>query len=71
MGRTEGTFKASPKSANFKHKPRKGTPTWEPFWKVVEDILDKILVEVDGDEKREELMKRGIAMCRGMLGWGE
>ena len=62
MGRTEGTFKASPKSANFKHKPRKGTPTWEPFWKLLEDILDKILVVVEEYERGEELIKRGIAM---------
>ena len=62
VGRTEGTFKASPKSANFKHKPRKGTPTWEPFWNWVDDILDKILVVVEEDEGREGLIKRGIAM---------
>ena len=60
--RTEGTLKASPKSANFKHKPRKGTPTWEPFWKLVEDILEMMLVVEDEDEGREELIKRGIAM---------
>ena len=71
VGRTEGTFKASPKLANFKHKPRKGTPTWEPFWNWLDDIIDKMLVVWEEDEGREELIKRGIAMWRGMLRWGE
>ena len=62
MGRTEGTFKASPKLANFKHKPRKGTPTWDSFWNQTDDIVDKILVVVEEGERREELIKRGIAM---------
>ena len=70
-GENGRNLKASPKSANFKHKPRKGTPTWVPFWNWAEDILDKILVVVDEDERGEELMKRGIAMWRGMLGWEE
>ena len=62
VGRTEGTFKASPKLANFKHKPRKGTPTWEPLWNWADDIVDKILVVEEEDERREELIKRGIAI---------
>ena len=62
VGRTKGTLKASPESANFKHKPRKGTPTCDPFWNWVEDMLDKKLVEEDEDERGEELIKRGIAM---------
>ena len=34
-------------------------------------MFDKILVVEEEDERREELIKRGIAMWRGMLGWGE
>ena len=70
VGRTEGTFKASPKLANFKHKPRKGTPTWGPSWNWADDIVKMLVVE-EGDERGEELIKQGIAMWRGMLRWGE